>query len=103
VQSTKIPSLRIGGLEARIPIVQGGMSVGISLSGLAAAVANEGGIGVISAEGIGMLEPDFKTNFREANKRTLSKESTGGIRWDHRREYHGRPLRLRRSRTDRCG
>jgi len=50
------------------------MSVGISLSGLAAAVANEGGIGVIGAAGIGMLEPDFKTNYREANKRALSKE-----------------------------
>ncbi|MCD6141310.1 nitronate monooxygenase, partial [Candidatus Bipolaricaulota bacterium] len=51
-----MPSLKIGDIEARIPIVQGGMSVGISLSGLAAAVANEGGIGVIGAAGIGMLE-----------------------------------------------
>ena len=67
-------SLKIGELEARIPIVQGGMSVGISLSGLAAAVANEGGIGLIGAAGIGMLEPDFKTDYREANKRALRKE-----------------------------
>jgi NAD(P)H-dependent flavin oxidoreductase YrpB (nitropropane dioxygenase family) len=74
VNPAKIPSLKIGDIEARIPIVQGGMSVGISLSGLAAAVANEGGIGVIGAAGIGMLEPDFKTNYREANKRALSKE-----------------------------
>ncbi|MCK4694352.1 MAG: nitronate monooxygenase, partial [Candidatus Cloacimonetes bacterium] len=44
----KIPELRIGNLIARIPIIQGGMGVGISLSGLASAVANEGGIGVIS-------------------------------------------------------
>lgn len=69
-----IPSLRIGELQAEIPIVQGGMSVGISLSGLASAVANEGGIGVIGAAGIGMLEPDFSTNFKEANKRALRKE-----------------------------
>ena len=69
-----IPSLRIGELQAKIPIVQGGMSVGISLSGLASAVANEGGIGVIGAAGIGMLEPDFSTNFKEANKRALRKE-----------------------------
>jgi len=74
VNSAKIPSLKIGYIEARIPIIQGGMSVGISLSGLAAAVANEGGIGVIGAAGIGMLEPDFKTDYREANKRALSKE-----------------------------
>ncbi len=69
-----LPKLRIGELEAKVPIVQGGMSVGISLSGLASAVANEGGIGVIGAAAIGMLEPDFKTNFREANKRALKKE-----------------------------
>ena len=74
MNSAKIPSLKIGYIEARIPIIQGGMSVGISLSGLAAAVANEGGIGVIGAAGIGMLEPDFKTDYREANKRALSKE-----------------------------
>ena len=44
------------------------------LSGLTSAVANEGGIGVIGAAGIGMLEPDLATNFREANKRALRKE-----------------------------
>ncbi|MFQ5657262.1 MAG: nitronate monooxygenase, partial [Candidatus Methylomirabilales bacterium] len=70
----KIPKLRIGGLEANIPIIQGGMAVGISLSGLASAVANEGGVGVIAATGIGMLEPDFSRNFNEANKRALRKE-----------------------------
>jgi NAD(P)H-dependent flavin oxidoreductase YrpB (nitropropane dioxygenase family) len=50
------------------------MGVGISLSGLASAVANAGGIGVISAAAIGMLEPDYMKNFREANKRALRKE-----------------------------
>ena len=45
-------SLKIGELVAETPIVQGGMGIGISLSGLASAVANEGGIGVISAAGI---------------------------------------------------
>lgn len=70
----QIPKLRIGDLELSIPIIQGGMGVGISLSGLASAVANEGGIGVISAAGIGMLEPDFNSNFSEANKRALRKE-----------------------------
>lgn len=71
---TRVPRLRIGDIEVKVPIVQGGMSVGISLSGLAAAVANAGGIGVIGAAGIGMLEPDFKTNYGEANKRALRKE-----------------------------
>ncbi len=50
-----MPSLRIGDLEAEVPIVQGGMGVGISLSGLASAVANAGAIGVIAAAGIGYL------------------------------------------------
>jgi len=70
----KIPKLRIGDLETNIPVIQGGMGVGISLSGLASAVANEGGIGVISTAGIGMLDPDFNSNFREANKRALRRE-----------------------------
>ena len=48
-------SLKIGDLLVKMPIVQGGMGVGISLSGLSSAVANEGGIGVISSAGLGLL------------------------------------------------
>lgn len=70
----KLAELRIGNLTARLPIVQGGMGVGISLSGLAAAVANEGGIGVIAAAGIGMLDYDFSTKFLEANISRLKSE-----------------------------
>lgn len=47
--------LLIGDLMVKTPIVQGGMGVGISLSGLASAVANEGGLGVISAAALGMV------------------------------------------------
>ncbi len=72
--SFRLPELKIGEFTAKLPIIQGGMSVGISLSGLASAVANEGGIGVIGAAGIGMLEPDFNTNFKGANQRALRKE-----------------------------
>lgn len=67
-------TLLIGDLQVKLPIFQGGMGVAISLSGLASAVANEGGVGVISAAGIGMREPDYIKNFREANKRALRKE-----------------------------
>jgi len=70
----EMPVLKIGDLEAKLPIIQGGMSVGVSLSCLSSAVANEGGIGVIGAALIGMLEDDFKKNFSEANKRALRKE-----------------------------
>ncbi|RJQ29908.1 MAG: nitronate monooxygenase [Peptococcaceae bacterium] len=69
-----LKELKIGNLTARIPIIQGGMGVRISLSGLASAVANEGGIGVIAAAGIGMFEHDSFTNFLEANTRALKRE-----------------------------
>jgi nitronate monooxygenase len=70
----KMPTLKIGELEAKIPIIQGGMGVGVSLSGLASAVAKEGGIGVIATAGIGMHEPDINTNLMAANNRALRKE-----------------------------
>ncbi len=59
---------------ARLPIVQGGMGVGVSLAGLASAVANEGGIGVIAAAGIGMREKDFFSDYLQANIRALRAE-----------------------------
>lgn len=70
----KLPSLQIGELVAPIPVIQGGMGIGVSLAGLASAVANEGGIGVISAAQIGFREPDFEKNVNEANLRGLRKE-----------------------------
>ena len=66
--------LKIGDIEVKIPIIQGGMGVSISLAGLAAAVANEGGIGVISAAGAGMMESDFKSNFINVNRNSLKIE-----------------------------
>jgi len=50
------------------------MGVGISLSGLASAVAEEGGIGVIATAGIGMNEPDVYSNPRKANIQALKRE-----------------------------
>ncbi|MGH4122807.1 MAG: NAD(P)H-dependent flavin oxidoreductase [Clostridium sp.] len=70
----KLPPLKIGELIATVPIIQGGMGVGVSLSGLASAVANEGGIGIISTAQIGYNEKDFGTNAKEANKRALRNE-----------------------------
>ena len=78
--------LVIGDLVAKVPIIQGGMGVGVSLGGLAGAVAKEGGIGVISAAQPGFREDDFYTNTFEANMRALNREikkakeiSNGGI------------------------
>lgn len=56
-------SFKIGDLTIKLPIIQGGMGVGISLSGLASAVANEGGVGVISCAGMGLLYPKFSKDY----------------------------------------
>lgn len=66
--------IKIGELTIEVPIIQGGMGIGVSLSGLAAAVANEGGVGTISAVAPGFREPDFLSNFRQANIRALAHE-----------------------------
>ena len=70
----KLPQLNIGGKTTRVPIIQGGMGVGVSLSNLASAVANKGGIGIISGVQIGFREDDFDKNIDKANERALEKE-----------------------------
>ena len=67
-------SLQIGNLTVRLPIIQGGMGVGVSLSGLAAAVAIEGGVGVISSAGLGLLYRSFSNNLLEASIHGLKEE-----------------------------
>lgn len=67
----ELSSLIIGDLVAKVPIIQGGMGVGVSLSSLAGAVAREGAIGVISAAQPGYLEDDFSSNPLTANLRSL--------------------------------
>ncbi len=64
----------MGDLLARIPIVQGGMGVGVSLSGLASAVANEGGVGVISSAGLGLLYKRRGLDFCSASIEGLRNE-----------------------------
>ena len=78
-------ALKIGNLLAPVPIVQGGMGVGISLAGLASAVADQGGIGVISSAGLGVIYKDYSKDYRTASiwglKQELKKarEATKGI------------------------
>ena len=64
----KLPELKIGNLVARVPIIQGGMAIRISTAKLAAAVANEGGIGLIAATGMGFDE--LRTEIRLARSLT---------------------------------
>ena len=80
-----LKTLKIGNLSIQVPIIQGGMGVGISLSGLASAVANEGGVGVISAAGLGVIYKNLSKNYLEASilglKEELSKarQKTQGV------------------------
>ena len=81
-----IKPLKIGDLVAKVPVIQGGMGIGISRSSLAAAVAKAGGVGVISGVNVGYDEEDFEKNTLNANLRALKKHiikakenSNGGI------------------------
>ncbi|MGL4364782.1 MAG: NAD(P)H-dependent flavin oxidoreductase [Bacteroidales bacterium] len=56
-------SFFIGNIEVKLPIIQGGMGVGISLSHLASAVANQGGVGVISCAGLGLIYKESVGNY----------------------------------------
>jgi len=68
-----IPKLRIGNLTAELPIVQGGMGVRISLASLAAAVAEEGGIGTISSIGLGDFEA-ARYEYEQISREALQEE-----------------------------
>ncbi|MEG0856049.1 MAG: nitronate monooxygenase family protein [Terrisporobacter sp.] len=68
--------LVIGNLVAKMPIIQGGMGIGISRSNLASAVSRCDGVGIISGVNIGFDEEDFENNTLEANLRSLRKHIT---------------------------
>ncbi|MFH0757439.1 MAG: nitronate monooxygenase [Bacteroidota bacterium] len=60
-------SFKIGELTIRVPIIQGGMGIGISLSRLASAVANMGGVGIISTVGIGLTSKPNNLGYKRSN------------------------------------
>ena len=70
----KMKSLKIGDLEIHVPIIQGGMGIGISLSKLASAVANMGGVGIISTVGIGMTGQQSNLSWKKANIEGVRRE-----------------------------
>jgi len=69
-----VKALKIGNLEIAVPVIQGGMGVGISLSGLASAVANEGGAGIISSAGLGLLYKNLSVDYLQASIAGLKEE-----------------------------
>ena len=66
--------LTLAGRALTVPILQGGMGVGVSLGGLAGAVAACGGMGCISTADTGYREPDFEKDPVSANCRALAAE-----------------------------
>ncbi len=77
--------LTIGNLHIPFPVIQGGMGVGISLSGLASAVANEGGVGVISSAGLGLLYKKLSPDYLKASILGLKEE----LRLAREKSKHG--------------
>lgn len=67
-------TIKIRDKQTSIPLVQGGMGVGVSLGRLAGTIAKLGGIGTISTAQIGYREPDFEAQPWEANFRAIGKE-----------------------------
>lgn len=70
----KMKALKIGDLNIQVPIIQGGMGIGISLSKLASAVANMGGVGIISTVGIGLTGPQYKLGWKKGNIEGVRRE-----------------------------
>ncbi len=66
--------IKINNKGLKKPIFQGGMGVGVSLSGLAGAVAKAGGAGTISAAQIGFRDPNFDADPFQANLRAIKSE-----------------------------
>lgn len=66
--------LKIRNFNLDVPIIQGGMGVGVSLGNLAGAVAANGGMGIVSSVNAGFREPDFDKNPVAANLRALNNE-----------------------------
>ncbi len=62
------PKLKIGNLEPKYPIIQGGMAIKVSMAALASSVANEGGIGVIAGTALSVNE--LKNEIVKAKERT---------------------------------
>ena len=67
-------AVTIRGKALALPVIQGGMGIGVSLERLAGAVAAQGGMGTLSAAFCGFREPDFEKNSREANLRALARQ-----------------------------
>ena len=69
--------LSIGDLKIENPIIQGGMAIRASMAKLAAAVANEGGIGVIAGTALSIDE--LKKEIKKAKDMIVNKGGALGV------------------------
>lgn len=70
----QLKPLLIGDLQIKIPIIQGGMGVKVSMSPLASAVANCGAAGTIASVGLNHGMDEAKTNFVKSSNEALQNE-----------------------------
>lgn len=66
--------MKLGNRELALPLIQGGMGVGVSMGGLAGSVAAQGAMGTLSTADAGWNEPDFAAHPQQANLRALRRE-----------------------------
>ena len=77
--------MKLGDLKISVPIIQGGMGIGVSLSKLASAVANMGGVGIISSVGIGLTGKQTNQSYKKSNIDAIrneirkAREMTSGV------------------------
>ena len=66
--------MKIGSHSLSLPLIQGGMGVGVSLSSLAGNVAKKGAMGDISTAQIGFKKPSFLKDTKKANLEAIDDE-----------------------------
>ena len=73
ITMTNLPKLTISDLVIDVPIIQGGMGVGVSKASLAMAVSSAGGLGVIASVGLGE-QAESRERYDETSSEALRKE-----------------------------
>lgn len=69
--------LRIGNIDIKVPIFQGGMAIGVSMSDLAASVSNAGGVGVIA--GTGLSKSDLLDEIKKTKEKIIGAGKVLGV------------------------
>jgi nitronate monooxygenase len=76
--ASPLPALTLRGRQA-VPIVQGGMGVGISAHRLAGAVAREGAVGTISSVDLRRHHPDLMAQSRNGDRSSVDRANLAAL------------------------